>query len=179
MSKRAARQELLVKRRMIAPERRLMASTEATASLSTRLTGASFVLSYASFDSELDMWPLNRVLASSGRLVLPKLVEESLRLFSVKDFDYTLSKHRWGFLEPIPALCQEVSVADINIALIPGLGFDLATGHRLGYGKGHYDRLLANFSSKALLWGVGFKEQALSGLSFDSHDIPLTTHHLF
>ncbi len=43
------------------------------------------VLSFASFGSEIHLWPLNEVLAARGALVLPYIEGHQLRLFRVDD----------------------------------------------------------------------------------------------
>ncbi len=51
-----------------------------------------------------------------------------------------LVRHRWGMLEPATS-APSVALADIELALVPGVGFD-RYGGRLGFGGGYYDRLL-------------------------------------
>ena len=51
-----------------------------------------------------------------------------------------LVENKWGILEPHAA--EPVAETVIDIVLIPLLGFD-EQGHRVGYGKGFYDRFLA------------------------------------
>lgn len=69
-----------------------------------------------------------------------------------------------------------LSLKDISIALVPGVGFDLQ-GHRLGYGKGFYDKLLQN--TLFLKWGVGFHEQLVEKLPIEAHDVKLDAVYLF
>src|SRR5690606_20778678 len=52
-----------------------------------------------------------------------------------------LRTSRSGFREPLAAAPQ-VSLHEVDMVLVPGLAFD-ARGTRLGYGKGFYDRFLA------------------------------------
>ena len=49
-------------------------------------------------------------------------------------------------------------LASLELALIPGLAFDLA-GNRLGRGGGHYDRFLATLPPHTLTMGVAFDAQ--------------------
>lgn len=56
--------------------------------------------------------------------------------------DTTLTKNRWGIPEPLSGL-DSISAADFDVVLVPLLAFD-TYGHRVGYGKGYYDRFLAN-----------------------------------
>lgn len=138
---------------------------------------ALFILSFASFASEIDLWPFNHILMSEGRLVLPRVQEKNLTLYQVLD-DSCLEKHPIGFLEPIPSSCKRIELSKIDIALIPGLGFDLQTHFRLGYGKGFYDRLLAH-KKNTQSWGIGFREQSVEKLPYEPHDQPLDKIVLF
>jgi 5-formyltetrahydrofolate cyclo-ligase len=54
--------------------------------------------------------------------------------------------------------------------IVPLLAFD-RRGHRLGYGKGYYDRLLA--ASQATTIGVGFAAQEIDALPAQAYDIAL------
>ena len=107
----------------LSQERRAQASQDACALLYQESRAASFVLSFASFGFEIDLWPLNRQWMQEQRLVLPRLENNHLTLFLVTQYDH-LEKHAFGMLEPIPSLCQVCDPSTMNIALIPGLGFD-------------------------------------------------------
>ena len=63
-----------------------------------------------------------------------------------------------------------VALNRLDLALVPGLGFD-ARGHRLGRGKGHYDRLLAGFTGMKI--GVAFDFQIVTEVPREPHDIAL------
>ena len=58
----------------------------------------------------------------------------------------------------------------IDTALVPGMAYD-AQGHRLGRGKGYYDRLLAGLDCRKI--GVCFDFQKVSEVPVDVHDIPV------
>jgi 5-formyltetrahydrofolate cyclo-ligase len=78
-----------------------------------------------------------------------------------------LQKSPFGVLEPLPT-ALEVSP---TLILVPLLGFDSRL-HRLGYGKGHYDRLLAT-RGNARAVGLAFAEQEVAALPVEPHDVPL------
>lgn len=175
--KKEWRRRLKKVRQELDPQRREWASAQACRQLSQWCNTARLVLSFASFASEIDLWPFNRALAREGRLVLPRLEKNHLRLFRLSDISY-LESHPKGLLEPQASHCFPIDFSLIDIALIPGLGFDLKTKYRLGYGLGCYDRLLASAPSLQT-WGIGFLEQAVEQLPHTSHDIPLKEIYLF
>ncbi len=127
---------------------------------------ATLVLSFASFGSEVNLDALNRHLASSQRLVLPRRLNHSLALYLVEDMDAQLEGI--GLKEPIPARCRQVH--EVELALVPGLAFE-PSGFRLGYGKGYYDRLLAERRASHAV-GVGFLEQLME-VPRDPWDVPV------
>ena len=159
-------------------DRQAHASTQACQQLSKMCQKARFILSFASFGSEINLWPLNQELAAEERLVLPFMVgEKTLQLFQVTHLSQ-LEIHPWGMLEPKISDCPSIDLSLIEIALIPGLGFDPQTKYRLGYGQGYYDRLLTS-ASFTQTWGIGFLEQAVERLPYSKDDIPLHQLYLF
>ena len=62
-----------------------------------------------------------------------------------------------------------VEYEKIDLALIPGMSFDPA-GHRLGRGKGYYDRTLAQMKNTYKI-GVCFYFQKVEDVPFLSNDI--------
>ncbi|MDR1585660.1 MAG: 5-formyltetrahydrofolate cyclo-ligase [Prevotellaceae bacterium] len=73
----------------------------------------------------------------------------------------------FSILEPAPN-AKEADIADIDLALVPGLAFDLKGG-RLGRGKGYYDKLLSCANLYKI--GVCFDFQLLDKIPCDEHDV--------
>jgi 5-formyltetrahydrofolate cyclo-ligase len=69
-----------------------------------------------------------------------------------------------------PRDLQPAALGDWDVVIVPLLAFD-RRGHRLGYGKGYYDRLLA--ASHAASIGVGFAAQEIDALPAEAHDVAL------
>lgn len=135
------------------------------------------ILSFASFSTEIDLWPFNQFLMQEGLLILPKTVKNQLSLHLVSNQE-SLKKNAFGILEPddkaLVFLPQKIA-----FAFIPALAFD-SRGNRLGFGGGFYDRLLAQFSPLTKTFGVGFKEQlSEKTLPTLSHDLPVKALMLF
>ena len=163
------RKSFLALRDALPTQRRLEASSLAYHELG-KLSARS-ILSFFSFGSEIDLYPFNCLLAEQGRLVLPKRNGKELELYRVKDLFNDLEIISLGLREPIPARCEKIDPASIDLALIPAIAFD-GDRFRLGFGMGHYDRFLAKNKFKTI--GVGFREQLIeTPLPRDTWDIPL------
>ncbi len=77
-----------------------------------------------------------------------------------------------GLWEPDPVACPLVQPAEIDLALVPGLGF-APGGMRLGRGAGYYDRWLAALPARTLRIGIAFACQILPDLPAAPHDRPV------
>ena len=166
-------------RNQIQTARRKQAETQLFKELKLLTKGTYTVLSFTSFRSEISMTAFNEYLAYNDRLCLPKMHENQLQLYKVQSIHSHCVPNVWGILEPAPALCERVSEEEILVALVPGLSFD-SNKHRLGYGKGYYDRLLSSLKASARTYGIGFKEQYSEiPLPTEAHDISLDHLLLF
>lgn len=159
----------------LSEKRRVKAASDLFSSLIPLLSPFSSILSFASFQSEIEMGAFNLYLAKEGRLLLPRMEGDFLEIYQVSDLSKQLASNSFGLLEPIPQLCQKVE--NIEVVLVPALGFD-KNHHRIGYGKGFYDRFLSALPH-ALTIGVGFKEQLVDKLPIEETDYPLSELHLF
>ncbi|MCP5489314.1 MAG: 5-formyltetrahydrofolate cyclo-ligase [Verrucomicrobia bacterium] len=74
----------------------------------------------------------------------------------------------FGIREPVePHLADP---ADLDLIFVPGLAFD-DDGYRLGYGGGHFDRLLSR--TEAVRIGLCFDGQRTHTLPREPHDMPM------
>ena len=130
---------------------------------------ARTVLFFASFRSEVETIPMiRRALASGKRVVLPKVKGKELALFEIKDFDGDVSPGAWGIPEPRES--GPFDLRDIDLIVTPGAAFD-ASGNRVGYGAGYYDKILAGYHG--LTVALAFEEQIVPDFAADSHDVPV------
>lgn len=77
-----------------------------------------------------------------------------------------LSIGSYGIAEPTGELFTDY--AAIDLAVIPGVAFD-AVGHRLGRGKGYYDRLLPHIGATKI--GICFPFQWVEEVPAEPFDI--------
>jgi 5-formyltetrahydrofolate cyclo-ligase len=130
------------------------------------------VSGYWPIRSEADPRPLlERARAAGATVALPVLLDRETLRFRRWDAGVALAPAGFGTVGP-PAHAVEL-VPDIII--LPLSAFDRA-GHRIGYGKGHYDRAVAAIvgsGARPLLVGLAFAVQEVDKVPFEPHDIPL------
>ena len=119
-------------------------------SMSVRYSGK--ILAYASLASEVETIKFCRKVLAGGReLYLPKSYPGGiLRFFAVGSLE-DLQKGAFGVLEPEERVEKAYvpSLQKPDLCLVPGICFDVY-GYRIGYGKGYYDRFLANFTGVSM-----------------------------
>ncbi len=133
---------------------------------------ARAVLLFAPLAREPDIAALLADALASGKLLaLPRFNSATgvYEAVQVRELARELVPGPFGVREPA-AHCPLVAMNRLDLALVPGLGFD-ARGHRLGRGKGHYDRLLASFTGMKI--GVAFDLQVVAAVPCEPHDIAL------
>lgn len=85
--------------------------------------------------------------------------------------DTTVLKHNhWGIPEPENGIA--VSSLEIDAAFVPLLAFDVR-GNRVGYGKGFYDRFLAECRPETVKMGLSLFEAEPVISDINAFDIPL------
>lgn len=123
---------------------------------------------YASFGGEASTRVILREAFAAGREVaMPRLVGSDIRLRRVASFDH-LAPGRFGIDEPLDA-CPVVAPADVDVFVIPGVAFD-RRGHRVGFGKGYYDRLLARATTGVPVIGLAYGFQLVNHIPDAPHD---------
>jgi 5-formyltetrahydrofolate cyclo-ligase len=126
---------------------------------------------FAPVSGEPNLRPLAVDILRRGRLCLPRVdwVHKRMAAASVRDLQRDLVMRRNNIREPVPE-CPEVPPAELDLILVPGLGFD-RSGRRLGRGGGFYDRFLAEPSLRAIRCGVLFDAQLVDQVPAEPHDI--------
>lgn len=105
---------------------------------------AEVVLGFASYGSEIRTDAiLQEALHLGKNLYLPKIVGEEMCFFRINDLNELHTGYK-GIREPQDVSEQFAGEQNKRVLmLMPGVAFDAERG-RMGYGKGFYDRFLAD-----------------------------------
>ena len=105
------------------------------------------------------------------RIAVPKINNQSAELEHYYFEDkQQLEINTWEIPEPVKGI--PTPIEKIDAVLVPLLAFD-RHGHRLGYGRGFYDRFLANCRPDCKKIGLSFFEMEEKIEGIDDKDIPL------
>ena len=108
--------------------------------LRERLRDVHVILAYYSLPDEVCTHQLIDDLVAEGKIVLlPKVLDDETMELRRYTGPQDLCEGAFHIMEPIGEPFTDLQ--QIDVALIPGMAFD-AQGHRLGRGKGYYDRFL-------------------------------------
>lgn len=179
--KKRLRAELLKKRDFIPPEQKVLKEAEIKKSLFAldAFKKANSLLLYVSFRSEADTTGyLDDVIKLGKKLILPVVDSRhrELKLYEIRDTSELVPGYM-GIYEPGVGEDRRADLKDIDLVIIPGVGFDIK-GNRLGYGGGCYDRLLSFESGRLakadhhiMTIALAFEEQISEEIPTESHDI--------
>ena len=137
-------------KRALAITQRLLASAP--------FSQASSLAAFVTIRSEVDTRQIiDQAYDQGKRVALPRVCfdTDELSLHWVHK-DEPLNENRWDIPEPAPN-APEVSPEELDLILVPGLAAD-ERGHRIGYGRGFYDRLLSRYpNSQSCFLGYDFQ----------------------
>jgi 5-formyltetrahydrofolate cyclo-ligase len=153
-------------------QREAAAKALAKRGLPVAVAAGMVVSGYSPIRNEIDPAPLMEELARQGaRLALPSINARGKALvFRAWRPGDRLMLGMLGIPEPSPAAAEIVP----DIMLVPLAAFD-QTGHRIGYGAGHYDHTFAQLRKTRDVLGIGlaFAAQEIRAVPALSHDVPL------
>jgi 5-formyltetrahydrofolate cyclo-ligase len=132
------------------------------------------VAAFWPFDGEPDLLPTLDLLERSGITVALPVIEDipgkPSMIFRQWSTGTSMEDNLYGIPEPAGTL--EILLADIDLMLLPLVGWD-DSGGRLGMGAGFYDRALQPFSlsDSPVRMGVAYQSQKIHRLPAESWDI--------
>lgn len=173
-NKSALRASALARRATLTTEQRIAANQ----AIAVRVRAVLGVLKprvlagYFPIRSECDPGAiLERARASDILVALPAVVDREHIEFRLHDAGGPLVPSGHGTMAPP----QGSPVAEPDLILVPLVGFD-RRGHRLGYGRGYYDRAIAEARAggrRVPLVGLAFSVQEVQTIPAEAHDIRL------
>lgn len=127
------------------------------------------LLIYVSFDIEVDTINIIKQALTEKTVFCPRCVSGTniMQFYRIDSFDCLVSGS-YGILEPSTDLPMQTQFSENAVCVVPGLSFD-RSGHRLGFGKGFYDRFLCDFSGVKV--GLCYDGCCCESLPHDSYDI--------
>ena len=137
------------------------------------------ILAYAAVRGEADLSACcRRWLENGKKLYFPRVRGEEMDFVRVRDLGEDLIPGAFGVPEPVG---EEIFCGKRALALIPGVVFD-AAGARAGYGRGYYDRYLADRTGMVKI-GICYQGQICGQLPADPWDIYMdeivTEQHIY
>jgi 5-formyltetrahydrofolate cyclo-ligase len=125
---------------------------------------------YISKTGEVDTRSILEDAWRSGKIVAaPRCASGGIMHFYRIDSRDALERASFGLEEPAAWCSPAPEPGPADLCIVPGLAFD-RDGHRLGYGKGFYDRFLANFPGRTV--GLCPAEAYVSRLPREETDRP-------
>src|SRR5258706_3228880 len=171
---RAALRKQLMDRRAALGEAELRAASAAVGAhvlALPALKGARTLAAYAAIHGEIDPAAIAEALRQRGAgIVYPRVLsatppELSFHIATVAE----LVVGAFGVAQP-PENAPTIPLDQVAIVLVPGVAF-ARDGHRLGYGRGYYDRALAG-APRGLRIGLAHSFQLIDRLPPRPRDEP-------
>jgi 5-formyltetrahydrofolate cyclo-ligase len=141
---------------------------------------ARTILIFMSMNKEIDShFLLDEALSSGKNLFVPRIADNAMSFFKIDSLDGPWDEGVFGILEPKMNYDNQFHIDNIDFPLliiVPGLAFD-KKGHRLGRGKGYYDKFLSsikkdsgNNSQNMTITGLCVKEQLVDHVPTEDYD---------
>ncbi len=137
---------------------------------------ATSCLLYAPMGDEVDVSALiDGGLAAGKAIFLPLCKKSAGRMRAVRIFERgrDLVPGRFGIMEPRDGE-EQAAPEDLDFVLVPGRAFDRSC-HRLGRGRGYYDRFLAEVREEGCCTAaVALDLQIFDRVPAGEHDLPVS-----
>jgi 5-formyltetrahydrofolate cyclo-ligase len=173
VTKKETRQQIRQRLAALPPEQIVERSVAACILLTQQpeYRSAGVVMIFLSTPLEVDTTALAQAAWGDMKQVLaPRVSWEQRRMLPIEIRSLATDVHAGvlGIREPVDGM--PVPVSEIDLVVVPGLGFDLH-GNRLGRGRGFYDRFLSHRDFRAVACGLAFEEQVLPDVPTEENDI--------
>jgi len=177
-TKKDIRKSILLKRDTLTPDEVLGKSNEIFNRLCSleQYKKAKTVIAYMDYRNEAMTGRfILRCIDDGKTIAVPRVMpgaERELKFYEIHNISEDIEFGYKGIPEPKAGILKTVEPSDIDLAVIPGVAFDMER-HRIGYGAGYYDRFLLKLRKDCFKIGVAFNMQILNTIPYDEYDIPM------
>ncbi len=168
MDKKTLRQEIRAAKKQHTPEELKEQSELILQKLAAHpcFLNAKRVMLYASLPDEVQTLPFIETWRHQKTVILPTVVGDDIIPVELAD-DTVFAEGDFHIPEPQ----NHPYTGSFDLIVVPGMAFD-KDGHRLGRGKGYYDRFLAQHPHTHTI-GICFDFQLVSEVPSEPHDRPM------
>ena len=161
------RKEMLEKRQALALSLRLLKEEQIKENVLMAIGNAKHIGIYCSTRGEVDTYGLMEhwFWDKDISIYTPKVTGETMDFFKISSFK-DLSMGSFGILEP--QTIGRIEPDELEVIIVPIVAFD-KNKHRIGYGKGYYDRYLKKTSARKI--GIAFSFQEIDEILVDPFEI--------
>ncbi len=172
MNKSELRKEIKSRKRQYSSSQleELSLSVLSRLSQNERLQEAHTVLMYYSLPDEVNTHAYIDSLVEQGkRVLLPVVIDVENMIIREYTGKQDLREGAYHIQEPIGKIFPKEKYQEIEVGIIPGMGFD-NMGNRLGRGKGYYDRFLKEVPDMYKI-GICFEFQKVEAVPTEQTDV--------
>lgn len=127
---------------------------------------------YMAINNEVNLNAIFLDAANKNKLCFfPKVIDNDNMLFLPCTNLQNVTTNKWGIAEPNSQKIQAIAAHNLDILIMPLVAFD-DKGHRIGMGKGYYDKGLADNRPKLLI-GCAYEFQKVADIPAQPWDIHL------
>lgn len=130
------------------------------------------MFTYVALPDEVDTRELiTKALALKKSVYVPHLGKsrDRITIYRISNLARDLRRGTFGIRQPKPSPGAKGRVSEMDLMIIPGLGFDHGKG-RLGRGLGCFDRLLKDAKDVKKV-GLAFREQIVKRVPMTRRDV--------
>jgi len=171
LTKQRIRSKILLKLKTQKEEERIYKSSIVKDKLfkTREFKKAKIVMFYVSCVGEVETKDMIKQAQKFGKIIVaPTCAKNRMLKPCFFEKGARLIRGPYGIREPVTRSC--INPKKIDLVVAPGLAFD-RRGHRLGRGKGYYDRFLKKMPAKTPCIGLAFDFQILPAIPTTDQDV--------
>ena len=134
------------------------------------LRQAKVIAAYLPIKNEVQTRKIIGWLWRFGKKVCVPVVKNSSMKFAELAIGSKMKENKFGIPEPVKK--KFIDQKKVGAFLVPGVAFS-PDGHRIGSGKGFYDRFFSGSKIKGKKVGLAFDFQIVDSISPEAHDVKM------